>query len=427
MTGLVLFVLMLGLILLGMPIAVSIAFSSFVVMLANHMFTPVFQARSFITAINSYPLLAIPLFILAGELMLTGGLSRRLIAFCEAILGSVKASLAYASVIACTIFAAISGSSPATVAAIGGNMIPEMEKRGYPKEYATSINCASGILGVMIPPSIPMIVYGIAAEVSVGFLFIAGIGPGLLFAAFFCIVARVIYGVCKIQGKSAPFSVKRLLDTLKDAIWALLAPVIVLGGIYGGVFSPTEAAAVVSVYALIVGLFVYKELNFKNIIAAFDRAIATSTSIMTIVAVALVFGRILAIEKVPNLIVGLFSSMTSSPVVLLLVINVFLLIVGMFMDTTAAIIILTPIFVPLLRAYHIDPVHFGIILVVNLAIGFCTPPLGLNLFVASGLSKMTVEKVSKALLPYFVAMAVALLLITYVPAISLTIPALIFK
>ncbi len=422
MEALLLFALLFFFIAIGVPIAISLGMSSLVIILMYGTSTVLFQARSIVTAVNSYPLLAVPLFILAGDLMYTGGLTKRIIAFVDSLVGSVKASLAYVNILASTFFAAISGSSPATVAAIGTNMIPEMEKRGYSKEYSTSITAASGMIGVMIPPSIPFIVYGIAAEQSVSTLFIAGVIPGLLFAVGYMITAYVLYKRQGIEATSHKFHITKVIKSFKEAFWALLAPVIILGGIYGGIFSPTEAAAVAVFYAFVVGLFIYKDLKVKSIFKTFIKSGLTSGTVLVLVAFASTFGRLLTLQQVPAQLANFLTSVSDNPIIILLIINIFLLFIGMFMETIASIIILTPILLPVITAIGVDPIMFGVILTVNLAIGFCTPPLGVNLFVASGVSGLSIEKISKSILPYFVVMLLLLLLISYVPAISLTLP-----
>jgi C4-dicarboxylate transporter DctM subunit len=410
-----------------MPIAIALGMSSTIVILLYGTSTLLFQARSIVTAVNSYPLLAVPLFILAGDLMFTGGLSRRLIVFVDSLVGSMKASLAYVTVLASTFFAAISGSSPATVAAIGSNMIPEMEKRGYSKEYSSALVAVSGMIGVMIPPSIPFIMYGISAEQSVSTLFIAGVVPGLLFAAGFMVTAYILYKKNGFTATSDKFEFGKMLKSFKDAFWALLAPVIVLGGIYGGIFSPTEAAAISVAYALFVGMFIYKELKFKDMFDTFIKSGLTSGTVLILVSFASTFGRLLTLEQVPVKLANFLTGFSNNPITILLLINVFLLFVGMFMETIASIIILTPILLPVVTKLGVDPILFGVIMTVNLAIGFCTPPLGVNLFVASGISKLSIETITKSVLPYFIVMIGLLLLISYVPAVSLTLPNLMLK
>jgi len=426
MAALTMFAVLLGCIFIGMPIAFAIGVSSSAAILLFGTTSELFQPRSIITALNSYPILAIPLFILAGDLMLTGGLSKRLIGFTEALMGSFRANLSYVTVLASTFFAAISGSGPATVAAIGSNVVPEMVQRGYPKDYSTALTAVSGMIGVMIPPSIPFIMYGVAAEQSVSKLFIAGVGPGILFAAGFMLTARIVYGRLGLKCSTTPFSFTNLMQGLRKAFFAILAPVIVLGGIYGGVFSPTEAAAIAVAYALFVGLFIYRDLNFKNIWEIFGRSTMTSATVLVLIAFASTFGRILTLERVPNMIATSMAAFSDSPIVLLLILNVFLLLVGMFMETIASIIILTPILLPVIKSFGIDPILFGVVMVVNLAIGFCTPPLGVNLFVASGITGISIEKVAKAVVPYFISMALMLGMVTYIPALSLALPKLLF-
>ncbi|MDQ0481129.1 TRAP transporter large permease [Guptibacillus hwajinpoensis] len=425
MEALLLFGLLFFLIAIGVPIAISLGMSSVIVIMLFDTTTLMFQARSIVTSINSYPLLAVPLFILAGDLMYSGGLSKRIIAFVDSLVGHFRGGLAYVNVLASTFFAAISGSSPATVAAIGSNMIPEMEKREYSKEYSTSLTAASGMIGVMIPPSIPFIMYGISAEQSVSALFIAGVIPGLLFAVGFMMTAYILYIKSGFVTVSGALSLTTTVHTFKKAFWALLAPVIILGGIYGGIFSPTEAAAVAVFYSLIVGIFIYRDLKIRDIPNVFAKSALTTGTVLSLVVFASTFGRILALEQVPTNLANFLTNISDNPIIILLLINIFLLFVGMFMETIASIIILTPILLPVVMQLGIDPVLFGVILTVNLAIGFCTPPLGVNLFVASGISGLSIEKLSKAILPYFVIMIALLLLISYVPSISLYLPDLL--
>ena len=418
----VLFGSLLLLIAIGMPIAFSLCLSSTITILIYHTATLLFQVRSIVTAVSSFPLLAIPLFILAGDLMYTGGLSSRLVGLVDAFLGSFKASLAYVTVCASTFFAAISGSAPATVAAIGSNVIPEMVKRGYSKTYGTSLTAAAGIVGVLIPPSIPFVMYGISAEQSVGTLFIAGVVPGLMFAVAIACVARYVYGKKNIQAQTQKFEIKNAMISFKDAIWALMAPVIVLGGIYGGIFSPTEAAAISVGYALFLGVFVYKELNWKIIFETFARSTKTTATCLGLVAFASTFGRLMTLEQVPAKIANMLLTISDERIVILLIINLFLLFVGMFMETIASIIILTPILMPVIMKVGINPVHFGVIMTANLAIGFCTPPLGVNLFVASGVSNLPVESVIKGIAPYLLVMLIIMMLVSYVPVLTMGLP-----
>lgn len=423
--ALYLFGILIFLIGIGVPIAISLGISSMIFIMLNGTSTLVLQARSIITAVDSYPLLSVPLFILAGDLMYSGGLSKRIIAFADSLVGHFKAGLAHVNVLASTFFAAISGSSPATVAAIGTNMIPEMEKRGYTKEYSTSLTAASGMIGVLIPPSIPFIMYGISAEQSVSVLFVAGIVPGLLFALGFSLTAYFLYKKYGFASKEKGFKWSNVAQKFKQAIWALLAPVLILGGIYGGVMSPTEAAAIAVFYSLFVGVVIYRNLKVKDIFKVFMKSSLTSATVLALVAFASTFGRLLTLEQVPVKLANFLTSFTDNQIILLLIINMFLLFVGMFMETIASIIILTPILLPVVTQMGVDPILFGVILTVNLAIGFCTPPLGVNLFVASGISGLTIEKISKSIIPYFLVMICILMLITFIPALSLSLTKII--
>ena len=425
MEALVLFGLLFLLIAIGVPIALALGMSSMIAIVMFGTSSLMLQARSVVTSVDSYPLLAVPLFILAGDLMYSGGLSRRIIDFVDSLVGHLKAGLAYVNVLASTFFAAISGSSPATVAAIGTNMIPEMEKREYTKEYSTSLTAASGMIGVMIPPSIPFIMYGISAEQSVGKLFIAGVIPGILFALGYMLTAYVLYVRYGFKSLSGRFKFSKVVKTGTRAFWALLAPVIILGGIYGGIFSPTEAASVAVLYALLVSVFIYRELKIKDVFNVFVQSALTSGTVLALVVFASTFGRLLTLEQVPAKLASFLTGFSDSPIVIMLLINIFLLFVGMFMETIASIIILTPILFPVVTTIGIDPIVFGVIMTVNLAIGFCTPPLGVNLFVASGISGLSIEKISKAILPYFVVMIILLLAVTFIPSISLFLPKLI--
>ena len=425
MAAAVLFFSLLILIFIGVPISISLMLSSALTIFAFGTATPLFQVRSIVTAVSSYPLLAIPLFILAGELMSTGGISKRLIKLADVWLCNIKADLAYVTVAASTFFAAISGSAPATVAAIGSNVIPEMEKRGYPREYSTGLAVSAGMVGVLIPPSIPFVMYGISSGESVSTLFMAGVIPGLLFSFVFCIIARILYKRQNIVEIKHPFNLKTALRASVDGIWAILAPIIVLGGIYGGYFSPTEAAAVSVFYSLIVGFFIYREMNFKQMVDGFVRATKTTATCMGLVAFASTFGRLMTLEQVPNLIASFITGISTNRYVVLLLINLFLIVVGMFFETTAAIIILTPILVPIVTAVGINPIHFGVILPAYLAVGFVTPPLGVDLFVGSGISGLKVEKVIQAVIPYMIGMFVVLFLINVFEGLSLFLPNLL--
>lgn len=409
--------------LLGVPIAISIGFASLLGLIFSNMPTVYLAQGSFI-AVDSFPLMAVPFFILAGNLMETGGLSKRLVRVANVLMGSHTGGLATVTVAACAFFAAISGSGPATVAAIGTIMIPAMIKKGYSKDFASAVAASGGALGILIPPSIVMVVYGVVGGVSIGDLFIAGILPGILISAVLIAVGYVISKKNGYSGSGEKFTFKELGVALKDAFWALLAPLIILGGIYGGVFTPTEAAVVAVVYGFIVGAFIYKELKFEQIYSSLYKTAITVGSVMIIIGVATTFGRLLTMYQIPHKMALYLSSVSQNKYVILMLINLFLLFIGMFMETLATVIILTPLLLPVVMRLGVDPIHFGILLVVNSEIGFLTPPLGVNLFVASGISKISIERITRAVIPFIIALFGAVTLLTFFPQISTFLPSL---
>ena len=414
------------LLILRVPIGISLGMSSLVTIFASGVVQPTYLAQGLVTGADSFSLMAVPFFVLAGELMATGGISRRLLNIADAFLGRKYGGLALVTVVACMFFAAISGSGPATVAAIGGLTIPSMLKQGYDRPFAGAISAAAGSIGVIIPPSIPMVMYCVATGVSVGAMFMGGVIPGLLIGVSLCLYSSLYSKKHKyINAEAAPFSWGNVGRSLADGIWALLVPVIILGGIYGGIFTPTEAAAVAVAYGLIVGLFVYRDLKAKDLYRIFGSAALTTATIMVILGTATTFGRILTLERIPTMIADFFESVAKGPIMLMILINILLLIVGCFMETNAAIIILAPIFLPIVESMGINPVHFGIVMVVNLAIGFVTPPLGVNLFVACNVANAKLEEICKGILPILGVMIVDLLLITYVEPLSTFLPALL--
>ncbi len=421
-----LFLTLFALLLSSVPIGICLGLATMIVMVFVDGTPPmVLLARSVVTGADSFPLIAVPLFILAGDLMQHGGMSRRLVGFANALIGHIRGGLAYVNVLACVFFAAISGSSPATVAAIGSNMIPEMEKVGYTRKFSGALTASSGMIGVMIPPSIPFIIYGVTAEVSIGKLFLAGVVPGILFALMFMLVARVLLRKDEVVHQSTiTFSGPGVWQSFRSSIWALLVPVIILGGIYSGIFTPTEAGAVAVVYAAFIGIFVYGDISLKDLPEVLAGSAKTSGTILILVIMATAFGRLITLARIPTELATTITSLSDNPIIILLLINLLLLVIGMFMETISSIIIMTPILLPVATALGVDPIVFGVILTVNLAIGFCTPPLGVNLFVASSISKVSIESLSRAILPFFVGMLILLMFITYVPAISLALPSL---
>lgn len=422
----ILFITLIALLLFSLPIGICLGLATMIVMVFVEGTPPmVLLARSVVTGADSFPLIAVPLFILAGDLMQHGGMSRRIVGFANALIGHIRGGLAYVNVLACVFFAAISGSSPATVAAIGSNMIPEMEKVGYTRRFSGALTASSGMIGVMIPPSIPFIIYGVTAEVSIGKLFLAGILPGILFALMFMLVSRILLRNDKtVQESATTFSGTSVWESFRTSIWALLVPGIILGGIYSGIFTPTEAGAVAVMYAIIIGIFVYRDITFVDLPAILAGSAKTSGTILVLVVMATAFGRLITLARIPTELAAAITSLSDNPIIILLLINLLLLVIGMFMETISSIIIMTPILLPVASALGVDPIVFGVILTVNLAIGFCTPPLGVNLFVASSISKVSIEQLSRAILPFFLGMLILLILITYVPAISLALPSL---
>ena len=421
-----LFICLLVLLLLSVPIGICLGLATMLVMYFVDGAPPlVLLARSVVTGADSFPLIAVPLFILAGDLMQYGGMSRRIVAFSSSLVGHIRAGLAYVNVLACVFFAAISGSAPATVAAIGSNLIPKMEKVGYKRSFSGALTASAGMIGVMIPPSIPFIIYGVTAEVSIGKLFLAGVVPGILFALVFMATARfLLRNETSISQSTTTFSPKKVASSFRDAIWSLMVPVIILGGIYSGIFTPTEAGAVAVLYAAIVGIFVYRDISLADLVMVLATSAKTSGTILILVIMATAFGRLITIAQVPSDLARALTAFSSNPFVILLLINIVLLLIGMFMETISSIIIMTPILLPVVTAVGVDPIVFGVIITVNLAIGFCTPPLGVNLFVASSISKISIEKLSKTILPFFAGMIILLMLVTYIPAISLALPSL---
>lgn len=421
-----LFIIFAILIVIAVPIGMILAILGILPNLIDPWFPadPQYIIRAMINGVDSFPLLAVPMFVLSGNIMAEGKISKKLFNFFSYFVADKTAGLPIATVITCLFYGAISGSGPATTAAVGAMTIPIMVNLGYDKVFSTSLVAVAGGLGVIIPPSIPFIFYGQASGVSVAKMFMAGILPGLLIG--FCLMVYSWY-YCKKHGEdkeklvSYKNELKRMgfVGLLKDSFWAILCPVIILGSIYGGIASPTEAAVISVFYALIISLFIYKSLKITDLYKILVDSVKTYTTIIFIIAAATGFARILTFMKVPTLITQGISATVSSKVALLILINVILLIVGMFMDTTPAILILTPILVPLVKQYGVDPIHFGIIMVVNLAIGFVTPPLGVNLFVASSISAVKIEDIIKKVLPFIVAFIIALILITFIPQISL--------
>ncbi|KUO51509.1 MAG: C4-dicarboxylate ABC transporter permease [Desulfitibacter sp. BRH_c19] len=425
MLSALLFGLFAVLVIASVPIAVSIGLATILTIWFTDIVAVQVAAQRMFTAVDSFPLMAVPFFMIAGAVMERGGISKRLIGFANSLVGSFFGGFALVTILASMFFAAISGSSPATVAAIGAIMIPAMVKNGYKEEFATATQASSGYIGVIIPPSIPMITYGVVTGTSIGGLFMAGFIPGIVIGISLAIVAVIIARKKNYRGSDKRATPKDVWVSFKDAIWAIFMPIIILGGIYGGVFTPTEAANIAVVYGILVGVFIYKELSFKDLPKILRAAAISSSLVLLIVAAASAFGLVLTREQIPMKVAEMLIGITENPIMLLMILNVLLLVVGTFMETNAAIIILAPILYPAIVHLGIDPIHFGIIMVVNLAIGMITPPLGVNLFVASSMRKMPIEKLINANWWYLLASIVALLVITYFPGLSLWLPSIL--
>ena len=410
---------------LTVPIGVSIGMSIIVYFLLFNTQPVSFLCQNMFTACDSFPLMAIPFFVAGGALMSNGGITKRLVDLADACIGHISGGFAMVTAICCAFFGAISGSAPATVAAIGGLMVPAMIERGYDKSFSLAIIATSGCLGVIIPPSIPMVIYGTTTGASVGTLFIAGIGPGLLFCFALCLYSYLVAKKKGWKGNGKKFSIKRVGVELKKAVWALLAPLIILGSIYGGFCTPTEAAAICIVYALLIGFFVYRELDMKTMLNSFWDGALTTGTILIIVGTGTTLGRVLTVAQVPQMVVNGILGISDNPIIILLLLNLILLIVGCLMETLSAIMILGPILYPVAAAAGMGLEHFGIMMVVNLAIGFCTPPVGVNLFVAAGLREdVSFMSLVRHAMPIIGVLLAVQLVITFCEPLVMTIPRL---
>ena len=417
--ALLVFALLFFFMLLGAPMAVALGASTIITMVTTTNLGLTTIATACFSGLDSFPLLAVPFFILAGNLMKFGGLSRKILDFAAALVGHIRGALGMVTVVACMFFAALSGSAPATVSAIGSITIPEMNEEGYDHAYATALTAAAGTIGVIIPPSIPFVIYGVVANTSIADMFKAGILPGVLVGVALCIVnyvevKRNNYGAKAVTKK---FSWKKLGKTLGETWLALMVPVIILGGIYSGIFTPTESAVVGIFYTLIIGTFVYKELTLKTIYEAIRESVLVNGQTMFLVGFSMGFARFLTMSQIPATIAARIASIDSK-IVVFLMINIFLLIVGCFIDNISSMLILTPIFLPVVQRYGMTPVQFGIMMTVNLCIGFVTPPYGANLFIASAIADVPIMKIAKKIVPMILAMILVLLMLTYIPALS---------
>lgn len=426
MSPVIVFIIFVICLVIAIPVSISLGIVSVLPGAVDPSFTAsaTYVIRSMLGGLDSFPLLAVPMFVLSGIIMARGGISRKLFDVFAFFMGKRTAGMPCAVIVTCLFYGAISGSGPATVAAVGSMTIPILIEMGYEKKFTTALVAVAGGLGVIIPPSIPFIMYGSASGASVSDLFIAGIIPGLLIGALLMVYA---FYYCKKNGEDQEKKMvvvgalheKGLLKVLKESAFALLSPVIILGCIYTGIASPTEAAVISVFYALLISMLIYRTIRVKDIWAILVESIRTYASILFILAAAIAFSRVLTLMQVPQAISSWILSHFTNPIVLLLVINAFLLIVGMVMDTTPAILILTPILLPIVESIGMDPIHFGVMMVVNLAIGFVTPPIGVNLFVASSLTEVPLMEIAKHAMPMILYFLAALLVITFVPAVSL--------
>lgn len=422
--ALLLFLLLISLFIIGVPIALSLGLASAITIWHGDLSPMLIVPQQLIASVNSFPLMAIPFFILAGSLMQSGGISRRLVDFSNTLVGSMTGGLAMVAIVTSLFFAAISGSGAATTAAIGSILIPAMLAKGYPGGYTAANQAASGALGVIIPPSIPLILYGIAANVSVGDMFIAGILPGILVTLTLLIFA---YFFAKANGLAGSIEKSSWMDVLRagrKAILAILMPAIILGGIYSGIFTPTEAAVIAVAYSFLIGFVIYKEIKLSSLVDILKQSAVTSAIVLSIIGAAGLYGRILQRLRVPDMVSQFAISAIDSPLLFIILANLLLLFAGMFIEAAAAILIFVPILLPIAISFGFDPVHFGIIMVVNLAMGMFTPPVGLNLFVASQIANISIARLTWSVLPFVGIVLINLLIISLLPFLSTWLPSL---
>lgn len=414
-----LFVSFIILIIIGVPIAVALGLAAVLAVITGMDVSLVVTSQTMFNGVNSFPLMAVPFFILAGNLMGAGGISGKLIQFVNLFFARIRGGLSIVAIGASMIFAAISGSCPATTAAIGGIMVPEMEKNGYDKKFSAATVAAAGTVGQVIPPSIPMVTYCVLADTSIGKLFVAGIGPGILMGVIMMATAYFYAVKHNIPRINEPFDIKHFITTFIDSIWALIMPVIILGGIYAGIFTPTEAGAVACVYSLFAGIFIYKELKLSDLRSIFSKSAVASAVIMLIMGTVTTFSFVLTREQIPQLIATALLSITTNKYILLLLFDLLLLVVGCFLNSSAAIALLTPILLPVLTSVGIDPYHIGIIFIVVMGIGMVTPPVGTCLYVATNISQLKFEQVVQGVIPYLIGLGIAMLIVTYFEPLSL--------
>lgn len=419
--GGLLFVILFALLLIGAPIMVALGMATMACFVLLDIDLSIMVERAF-ASLTAFPLMALPAFVLAGALMEASGISRRLVNIAENIVGPIPGGLAISTVLSCVFFGAISGSGPATTAAVGMLMIPAMTKRGYDKAYAAAATSTAGGIGIIIPPSIPMVIYGVTGQVSISKMFMAGFIPGIIVAISLCVVH---YLRCKnISTAGMTWNARNLLFSLKDGFWSILAPLIILGGIYAGWFTPTEAAVVAIFYTLLVGLFIHRELKLRSIMASLKTTSWLSGRVLVLVFTATSFGYLMTSYRIPNDIATMVLSLTDNVYVVWVFVVVLLVFLGMFMETLAIIMLVTPVLLPIMTSYGVDPIHFGLVLICCCGIGFSTPPLGENMFIASGISNQSLEAISLKAIPMVISNITAIVVLVIFPDLVLWLPSM---
>src|SRR5690625_4925666 len=410
---------------IGVPIFISLILPTEFTLFTFTSMEPYLIDQRMFARLDQCALMAMPLFIFAAHIMLRGGIADRLLKWAGSLMSWLTGGTAFTTHFACMFFGALSGSSPATVAAIGGVMYPELRRNKYKEGFSVGLISSSAAVAILIPPSVTMILYGVATGVSIGSLFIAGIGAGIVYTL--SIAVYIFYWTRKNDiGKGKPFNFSDFIESTKSAVWTFGVPLIILGGIYLGIFTPTESAGISTVYAIFISMFIYKEMDFKKLYKVSVEAAIITAQVMVLTAAAVVFGWLLTVGQVPQMLTQLVTDYGTSTIVFLILLNIVFLIAGMFMDGSGAIMLLAPIVFPLGMAMNIDPVHLGVIITTNLAIGMYTPPLGLNMFIAHGVTKVPIDKIIVSSVPFLVFGLIALVIITYVPSVSLFLPSLVY-
>ena len=424
MSPIFLLVILFSCLAMGIPVAISLGLASISTILLFADQSLLSLAQRFFHTMQIYPLLAVPFFILAATFMTTGGVAKRMVDFANALVGHFRGGLAMSALLACAFFSAVSGSAPATVVAVGSVMIGGMISSGYTQRFASGVICNAGTLGILIPPSLVMVIYGAVTETSIGNLFIAGMLPGLILTMAMMVTVAVIARRQDLP-RQPRATLKELFRAGWEALWGLILLVIILGGIYAGIFTPTEAAAVSAVYAFLIAVFVYKDITLKDVPTVLTESAKTTAMLMFIIANAYLFAFVLTTEQIPQAASEWIVGLGLPPWGFLIVVNILLLVFGNFMEPTSVVLILTPIIFPIATSMGIDPIHLGVMMVLNMQIGLVTPPVGLNLFVTASVAKMSMEDVIRAAFPWLIVLLTVLIIVTYIPAVSLIVPSLL--